>query len=45
MFEGVTRSEAMVGRKVKRYWPEDAAKNRGDPWFTAVVTDYDPGQK
>ncbi|KIZ02225.1 hypothetical protein MNEG_5731 [Monoraphidium neglectum] len=32
----------MVGRKVKRYWPDDAAKNKGDPWFMAVVTDYDP---
>ena len=28
--------------QVKRYWPADAAKNKGDPWFTAVVTDYDP---
>ncbi|KIY94981.1 hypothetical protein MNEG_12982 [Monoraphidium neglectum] len=58
MFEGVTRQEAMVGRKgdaqaaggataaaVKRYWPADAAKNKGDPWFNAVVTDYDPVQK
>jgi len=29
VFEGVTRAEAMVGRKVKRYWPDDAAKNKG----------------
>jgi hypothetical protein len=31
--------------QVKRYWPADAAKNKGDPWFNAVVTDYDPVQK
>jgi hypothetical protein len=31
--------------QVKRYWPEDAAKNKGNPWFNAVVTDYDPVQK
>lgn len=24
-----------------RYWPKDAARNRGDPWFPAVVTDYE----
>ncbi|KAF8056843.1 hypothetical protein HT031_006187 [Scenedesmus sp. PABB004] len=30
-----------LGHKVLRYWPKDAARNKGDPWFTAVVTDYD----
>ncbi|GBF95555.1 hypothetical protein Rsub_08536 [Raphidocelis subcapitata] len=44
-FAGVSRAEAMVGRKVRRYWPEDAGKNKGDPWFTAVVTDYDPSRR
>eukprot|EP00879_Flechtneria_rotunda_P028404 GHRR01030511.1.p1 GENE.GHRR01030511.1~~GHRR01030511.1.p1 ORF type:complete len:241 (+),score=71.84 GHRR01030511.1:663-1385(+) len=27
--------------KVLRYWPKDAARNKGDPWFSAVVTDYE----
>ena len=90
VFEGVSRQEAMVGRKVgrcgecfccgvaaaashecacallhtprartrahaqrtrahnqqvKRLWPDDAAKTKGDPWFMAVVTDYDPKEK
>lgn len=22
-----------VGRKVLRYWPKDAHRNKGDPWF------------
>lgn len=24
-----------------RYWPKDAGRNKGDPWFAAVVTDYE----
>ena len=32
-------------QQVKRFWPDDAQKNRGDPWFTAVITDYDPERK
>lgn len=24
--------------QVLRYWPKDANRNKGDPWFTAVVT-------
>jgi hypothetical protein len=24
--------------QVLRYWPNDANRNKGDPWFTAVVT-------
>jgi len=24
--------------QVMRYWPKDAGRNKGDPWFTAVVT-------
>lgn len=24
-----------------RYWPKDAYRNKGDPWFSAVVTDYE----
>jgi hypothetical protein len=24
--------------QVLRFWPKDAARNKGDPWFTAVVT-------
>jgi hypothetical protein len=91
MFRGVGPAEAMVGRRVKRFWPDDAGKNKGvrfgpgvegvgctcwgrvsvpigpidtfkdklslltnarhacippsfwqDPWFNAVITDYDP---
>uniref|UniRef100_A0A383V4K7 Uncharacterized protein n=1 Tax=Tetradesmus obliquus TaxID=3088 RepID=A0A383V4K7_TETOB len=30
-----------LGRKVLRYWPKDAGRNKGDPWFAAVVTDYE----
>eukprot|EP00879_Flechtneria_rotunda_P020348 GHRR01021399.1.p2 GENE.GHRR01021399.1~~GHRR01021399.1.p2 ORF type:complete len:152 (+),score=37.22 GHRR01021399.1:1957-2412(+) len=30
-----------IGRRVLRYWPKDAARNKGDPWFSAVVTDYE----
>jgi hypothetical protein len=26
---------------VLRYWPKDAGRNKGDPWFAAVVTDYE----
>lgn len=29
-----------IGRKVLRFWPGDAARNKGSPWFPAVVTDY-----
>lgn len=24
-----------------RFWPKDAYRNKGDPWFNAVVTDYE----
>lgn len=27
--------------QVLRYWPKDAGRNKGDPWFAAVVTDYE----
>ncbi|KAF6263284.1 hypothetical protein COO60DRAFT_1671076 [Scenedesmus sp. NREL 46B-D3] len=30
-----------LGRRVLRYWPKDAGRNKGDPWFAAVVTDYE----
>eukprot|EP00775_Hariotina_reticulata_P007723 gene7723-7922_t len=30
-----------IGRRVLRYWPKDAGRNKGDPWFAAVVTDYE----
>jgi hypothetical protein len=41
------RSYGCIVSQVLRYWPKDAGRNKGDPWFAAVVTDYeeDTGEK